>query len=126
MNSHAAKEVPKWFLAIIPIFRRVSNSFVFMKTICLNVSFFAQCILHSVMTPRRPSDPMKTCFKSNPLLFFRTFEDRSRTEPSASTTFMPVIFPRKGPNFIKYLPPALVARLPPKRQEPEAPKSHGI
>lgn len=39
----------------------------------------------AVMTPSVPSDPMKSCFRSQPVLSLRRVLRQFRTVPSAST-----------------------------------------
>lgn len=65
------------------------------------------------MIPKEPSDPIKICFKSIPVLSFRIFDLKFNTYPLAITVSIPKILALKGPYFIKYFPPALVDTFPP-------------
>ena len=82
-------------------------------------------MLHFVITPKRPSLPINSYFKSNPVLSLRSSESKFNISPLAKTDSIPVIWPLKGPCLIKVRPPTCVAKLPPIYADPFAPRSQG-
>ena len=98
-----------------------------MKTIIFRIlSTFGQWMFSLVITPRVPSAPINSCFKSYPVLSFNIYDRRSMTSPDGSTAYKPRIWDLKDPYFMTYFPPALVDAFPPTWQEPLAPRSRGI
>lgn len=66
-----------------------------------------------VITPMVPSEPINSCFKSNPVLSFRKVDMLLSTVPFANTTSSPSTVPCNDPYRSNRRPPAFVAMLPP-------------
>jgi len=65
------------------------------------------------MIPRHPSDPMKSYFKSKPVLSFLFYDVKSSISPVGSTTSIPNIYPLSNPFLTTLRPPAFVDTFPP-------------
>lgn len=76
--------------------------------------------------PIVPSELIKSCFKSYPVLSLWIFDLKSKIYPFGKTAYKPNIWDLNEPYFTTYFPPAFVDALPPIWQEPFAPKSSGI
>mmetsp|Transcript_40932 Transcript_40932/g.55774 ORF Transcript_40932/g.55774 Transcript_40932/m.55774 type:complete len:210 (+) Transcript_40932:850-1479(+) len=79
-----------------------------------------------VMTPRVPSAPRNSCFRSYPVLSLRIRLPISSDRPVPSTTWSLRRCAARGPCRTKRTPPAFVLRFPPIMHEPFAPRSNGI
>mmetsp|Transcript_4422 Transcript_4422/g.15514 ORF Transcript_4422/g.15514 Transcript_4422/m.15514 type:complete len:242 (-) Transcript_4422:24-749(-) len=80
----------------------------------------------AVTSPSVPSAPMKSCFRSYPVVSFLSGLRTSRISPLAKTTSRPRTEPWSEPYLRYRMPPALVEMLPPMWQLPLAPRSRGI
>lgn len=65
------------------------------------------------MTPIVPYPPIKSCFRSYPVLSLKISDLMSRIYPEGKTASRPKMCDLKEPYFITYFPPALVEALPP-------------
>ena len=72
-----------------------------------------------------PSEPIKRCLRSVPVLSFRSVVMLSRIVPSAKTAVRPTQLACRELWRMNLIPPAFVARFPPIKQEPFAPRSRG-
>lgn len=63
--------------------------------------------------PRVPYPPIKSCFKSKPVLSLRISDLMSNTSPLGRTAYKPKICDLKEPYLTTYFPPALVEAFPP-------------
>ena len=78
-----------------------------------------------VTTPRVPSEPIKSCFKSYPELSFISFFNDEIIVPSGRTASIPITKLRVIPYLKTLKPPAFVDIAPPIWAEPLAPKFNG-
>ena len=76
--------------------------------------------------PKVPSEPIKSCFKSKPVLFFFIVFKSLWNSPLGKTASIPRILLLIEPYLITLSPPALVAILPPIWQLPFEPSEIGI